>query len=47
MKKDFGVEPTKSRDTGNYTQEYVWGFVDKWDELIESDRRAAGRVISS
>ena len=42
VKQDFGVEPTKRRDTGNYTQEYVWGFVDKWDELIDWDRRAAG-----
>ncbi len=42
IKQDFGVEPTKRRDTGNYKQEYVWGFVDKWDELIDGDRRAAG-----
>ena len=42
VSQDFGVEPTKRRDTGNYTQEYVWGFVDKWDELIDWERRAAG-----
>ena len=40
--QDFGVEPTMRRETGNYTQEYVWGFVDKWDELIDWERRAAG-----
>ena len=40
--QNFGVEPTKRRNTGNYTQEYVWGFVDKWDELIDWSRRAAG-----
>ena len=40
--QDFGVEPTTRRSTGNYTQEYVWGFVDKWDELIDWERRAAG-----
>ena len=42
VSQDFGDAPTNRRDTGNYTQEYVWGFVDKWDELIDWDRRAAG-----
>ena len=40
--QDFGVEPRMRRETGNYTREYVWGFVDKWDELIDWKRRAAG-----
>ena len=40
--QDFGIDPTDMRNTGNYTQEYVWGFVDKWDELIDWDRRAEG-----
>lgn len=42
IQQDFGADPLDTRDTGNYTQEYVWGFVDKWDELIDWDRRAKG-----
>ncbi len=41
-KQDFGSNPTAKRDTDNYVQEYVWSFVDKWDELIDWDRRAEG-----
>jgi SAM-dependent methyltransferase len=41
-KQDFGADPTATRETDNYTQEYVWGFVDKWDELIDWDQRAKG-----
>jgi glycine/sarcosine N-methyltransferase len=33
--------PLAARDTENYQQEYVQGFVDKWDELIDWDGRAA------
>ncbi|MFT7695064.1 MAG: glycine/sarcosine N-methyltransferase, partial [Candidatus Latescibacterota bacterium] len=40
--QDFGSDPTATRETDNYTQEYVWGFVDKWDELIDWDQRAQG-----
>lgn len=42
IKQDFGDDPLKTRETDNYTQEYVWGFVDKWDELIDWERRAEG-----
>lgn len=42
VKQDFGNDPLKTRQTDNYTQEYVWGFVDKWDELIDWERRAEG-----
>lgn len=36
----FGEDPVKVRRTDHYEQEYVEGFVDKWDELIDWDRRA-------
>ena len=36
----FGSEPTEVRTTDHYHQEYVRTFVDKWDELIDWDRRA-------
>ncbi|MFP4130073.1 MAG: glycine/sarcosine N-methyltransferase [Halorhodospira sp.] len=39
--QDFGADPTKVRDTDHYTEEYVDGFVDKWDDLIDWDSRAA------
>ncbi len=35
----FGEDPTEVRDTDHYTQEYVKGFVEKWDELIDWKRR--------
>lgn len=41
-RQDFGVNPTETRQTDHYTEEYVWGFVDKWDELIDWDQRAKG-----
>ena len=34
------TDPLAARNTENYQQEYVQGFVDKWDELIDWDRRA-------
>lgn len=39
-KQIFGRDPVKQRDTDNYIQEYIKGFVDKWDELIDWDSRA-------
>ena len=39
-KQDFGSDPVAVRDTEHYKQEYVQGFVDKWDELIDWDSRA-------
>lgn len=37
----FGKNPVKQRETGNYVQEYIKGFVDKWDELIDWESRAS------
>ncbi|TWU44017.1 Glycine/sarcosine N-methyltransferase [Novipirellula aureliae] len=39
-RQGFGANPVKQRETGNYAQEYIKGFVDKWDELIDWDSRA-------
>ncbi|WP_243794536.1 class I SAM-dependent methyltransferase [Saccharopolyspora gloriosae] len=38
----FGENPLEVRESGHYAQEYVGGLVDKWDELIDWDRRADG-----
>ncbi len=40
--QDFGANPLEVRETGHYTQEYVGGLVDKWDELIDWHGRARG-----
>ncbi|NYE45294.1 sarcosine/dimethylglycine N-methyltransferase [Spinactinospora alkalitolerans] len=37
----FGDDPLAIRDTDHYTDEYVTGFVEKWDELIDWKRRYA------
>jgi len=37
----FGPDPVAVRETDHYTQEYVESFVDKWDQLIDWDSRAA------
>jgi len=39
--QDFGDDPISVRETDHYQDEYVEGFVDKWDELIDWDARAA------
>lgn len=38
--QDFGLEPTKTRESDHYAKEYVHSFVDKWDELIDWEARA-------
>jgi SAM-dependent methyltransferase len=38
--QSFGEDPTAVRQTGHYKKEYVKGFVDKWDDLIDWDSRA-------
>lgn len=38
--QNFGENPEQVRDTSHYNEEYVRGFVDKWDELIDWDARA-------
>lgn len=40
--QDFGDDPIAQRDTNHYQMEYVHAFVEKWDELIDWDRRAQG-----
>ncbi|MFD0774636.1 methyltransferase domain-containing protein [Streptomonospora algeriensis] len=37
--QDFGDDPLAVRDTDHYKDEYVTGFVDKWDELIDWKKR--------
>jgi SAM-dependent methyltransferase len=38
--QDYGETPTEVRESDKYTDEYVRGFVEKWDELIDWDQRA-------
>jgi len=38
--QNFGEDPISVRETDHYQEEYVEGFVDKWDELIDWDARA-------
>lgn len=38
--QDYGDNPTEVRETDHYTSEYIRGFVEKWDELIDWDQRA-------
>ena len=37
--QSFGKDPINVRETDHYQQEYVKSFVEKWDELIDWDRR--------
>jgi len=40
--QSYGKDPLAKRDTDHYKEEYIGGFVDKWDQLIDWDRRATG-----
>ncbi|MBC2594851.1 class I SAM-dependent methyltransferase [Ruficoccus amylovorans] len=40
LKQDYGDDPIAVRETGKYVDEYIGGFVEKWDELIDWDQRA-------
>lgn len=40
--QEYGDNPTAVRDTSHYQAEYVKNFVERWDELIDWDARAAG-----
>ncbi|MFI4916909.1 MAG: class I SAM-dependent methyltransferase [Phycisphaerales bacterium JB060] len=40
LPQDYGTNPTVVRKTDKYVEEYVHGFVEKWDELIDWDERA-------
>jgi len=39
--QNYGDDPLAVRDTDQYQSEYVHAFVDKWDELIDWNGRAA------
>lgn len=39
--QEFGPDPLIVRDTDHYTNEYVKGFVEKWDDLIDWKKRYA------
>lgn len=41
-KQDYGDDPLAVRETDTYQGEYIEGFVDKWDSLIDWDSRADG-----
>jgi glycine/sarcosine/dimethylglycine N-methyltransferase len=38
--QEFGDNPVDVRETGHYTEEYVPSFVDKWDSLIDWEKRS-------
>lgn len=38
----FGKNPCDIRDTNHYSKEYAKPFVEKWDELIDWEKRAEG-----
>jgi len=38
--QNYGSDPTAVRDTDKYIEEYISGFVDKWDDLINWEARA-------
>jgi glycine/sarcosine N-methyltransferase len=40
MTQHFGEDPIKTRESDHFRAEYVHGFVDKWDELIDWEARA-------
>lgn len=37
--QDYGENPIEVRETDKYVEEYIHGFVDKWDELIDWEAR--------
>jgi len=39
-RQNYGSDPLAVRDTNHYQAEYVHSFVEKWDALIDWDRRA-------
>ncbi|MEL7048310.1 MAG: class I SAM-dependent methyltransferase [Pseudomonadota bacterium] len=38
--QEYGTDPLRVRKTDHYRKEYIESFVDKWDALIDWDRRA-------
>ena len=39
-RQDFGSDPIAVRESDHYQQEYIEGFVNKWDQLIDWTARA-------
>ncbi len=39
--QDFGSDPLAMRESDHYQVEYIQSFVEKWDQLIDWDARAA------
>lgn len=39
--QQYGADPTDDRSTDHYQQEYVQSFVEKWDELVDWEKRAS------
>ncbi len=39
--QEYGYDPLQVRETDHYKAEYVHGFVEKWDALIDWEARAA------
>lgn len=42
QEQQYGSEPIEVRDTDQYKMEYIHSFVEKWDDLIDWDRRSEG-----
>lgn len=42
VKQNYGDNPLDVRESDKYQEEYVHSFVEKWDELIDWDKRAEG-----
>ncbi len=42
VEQQFGLTPTEIRESDHYQMEYVHGFVEKWDELIDWEAREKG-----
>ena len=40
--QSFGADPVTMRETDHYQEEYIQGFVEKWDALIDWNARAKG-----
>jgi len=38
--QDYGTDPKAVRESDKYAEEYVRGFVEKWDQLIDWEARA-------
>lgn len=40
--QEYGSDPTTIRESDHYQKEYIHQFVEKWDDLINWEKRAAG-----